>query len=108
MRANKGLLHNYRRLKNFIINEGNNLLYYIQETTSPEVCLPLLLLVIFYKAHSHDLSGHPGRENTHAAITENYHFSNINRWTAILTQDCLTCQTSKTMPNLLMPPQEPF
>ena len=62
----------------------------------------------FYKAHSHDLSGHPGREKTHATITENYYFPNINTWIAILTQDCLSCQTSKSMPNLLMAPQQPF
>ena len=84
-------------------------MYYIQETTSPKICLTLsLLLVIFYKAHSHDLSGHPGREKTHATITENYYFPNIITWIAILTQDCLNCHTSKSMPNLLIAPQQPF
>ena len=76
---------------------------------SPKICLPLsLLLVIFHEAHSHDLSGHPGREKTHAAITEDYFFLNINTWIAVLTQDCLNCQTSKSMPNLLMAPELPF
>ena len=89
--------------------ESNNLLYYIQETTSPKMCLTLsLLLVIFYKVHSHDLSGHPGCEKTHAAIMENYYFPNINILIAILTQDRLNCQTSKSMPNLLMAPQQPY
>ena len=84
-------------------------MYYIQDTTTPKICLPLsLLLAIFYKAHSHDLSGHPGREKTQATITENYFFPNINKWIAKLTQDCLSCQTSKSMPNLLMAPQQPF
>ena len=60
IRATKGLLHYYRRFQSLSINESNNLLYYIQETTSLKICLSLsLLLVIFYKAHSHDLSGHP-------------------------------------------------
>ena len=108
-RANKRLLHYYGRFQNLSINEDNNHLYYIQETKSPKVFLPLsLLLVIFNKAHSHDLSGHPGREKTHAEITENYYFPNIHTWIAILTQDCLNCQTSKSMPNLLMAPQQPF
>ena len=78
IRANKGLHHYYRCFQNLSIVESNHLLYYIQETTSPKICLPLslslslsLLLVIFYKAHSQDLSGHPGCEETHAAITEN-------------------------------------
>ena len=40
-------------------------MYYIQETKSPKICLPLsFLLVIFHNAHTHDLSGHPGREKT--------------------------------------------
>ena len=43
-----------------------------------------------------------------ATITENYYFANINTWLAILTQDCLSCQTSKSMPNLLMTPQQSF
>ena len=63
---------------------------------------------MFNKAHSHDLSGHPGREKTHAAITENYYFPNINTWMAILIQYCLNCQTSRSMPNLIMAPQQPF
>ena len=76
---------------------------------SLKICLPLTLLpVIFYKAQPHILSGHPGREQTHAAITHNYYFSNIITWIAILTQDCLKCQSSKSMPNLLMAPQQPF
>ena len=65
IRANKRLLHYYRRFQNLSINEDNDLLYYIQETTSPKICLPFsLLLVNFYKAHYHDLSGHPGCEKT--------------------------------------------
>ena len=69
IRANKGLLHYYRRLNNLSINESNNLLYYIQETMSSKICLPLsLLLIIFHKAQSHNL-GRPRREKTHAAIT---------------------------------------
>ena len=44
----------------------------------------------------------------HTAITENYFFPNINKWIAIFTQDCLNCQTSKSMPNLIMAPQQPF
>ena len=109
IRANIVLLHSYSCFQNLSINESNNLLYYIQETTSPKICLPLSLhLVISYKAHSHDLSGHTGREKTHAAVTENYYLPNINTWIAILTQDCLNCETSKSMPNLLMAPQQPF
>ena len=37
-------------------------MYYIQETTSPKICRPRSLLLDFYRAHSHDLSGHPGRK----------------------------------------------
>ena len=108
IRANKGLIHYYRRFQNLSINEDNKLLYYIQETTSPKICLPLsLLLVIFYIAHFHDLSGYPGREKTrdnHRKLL----FSNIITCIAILTQDCLSCQTSKSIPNLLMAPLQPF
>ena len=32
----------------------------------------------------------------------------MNTWIAILTQDCLSCQTSKSMANLLTAPQQPF
>ena len=47
-------------------------------TQSPKLCLPFsLLLTVFYIAHSRDLSGHPGRENTYAAIPENYYFPNM-------------------------------
>ena len=109
IRTNNVLSHYYRSFQNLSINEDNNLLFNIHETTSPKICIPLsLLLVIFYKAHSHNLSGYPGREKTHATITENYYFQNINTWIAILTQDCLSWQTSKSMPNLLMAPQQPF
>ena len=109
IRANKGLLHYYRRFQHLSINETNHLLYHIQETNPPKICLPIsLLLVIFHVAYSHDLSGHPGPEKTHATITENYFFPNIQTWMAILTQDCLNCQTIKSMPNLLMVRQQPF
>ena len=84
-------------------------MYYIQETTSPKSCHPFsLVLVISHQAHSHDLSGQPGREKTHATITDNYFFSNIKTLIAILTQDFLNCQTSKFIPNPLMAPQQPF
>ena len=107
--ANKGLLHYYRCFPDFSINETNHLLYYIKETPSPKICLPYsLLLVKFQVAHSHDLSGHPCRKKTHATITENYIFPNNQTWIAILTQDCLNCQASKSMPNLPMAPQKPF
>ena len=73
IRANKGLLHYYSRFQNLSNNENKNLLYFIQETTSPKICLPLsLLLVIFYNAHTHNLSGYPGRDKTRATITENF------------------------------------
>ena len=49
IRANKGLLHYYRRFQNLSIKESNNLLYYIQETTSQNNLSLSLLLVIFYK-----------------------------------------------------------
>ena len=53
IRANKGLLHYCRRFQNLSVNESNNLLYYIQKTKSPKICLLLsLLLVIFYNAHT--------------------------------------------------------
>ena len=84
-------------------------MYYIPETTSPKICLPIfLLLVIFHVAHSHELSSHPGREKTHATITENYCFPNIHTWIAILTQGCSNSQTNKSRPNLLTAPQQPF
>ena len=67
-----------------------------------------LLLTIIYIAHSHDLSGHPGREKTYALITDNYYFHKIKTWIAILTQNCLISQTSKSMPSLLMALQQPF
>ena len=41
-------------------------------------------------------------------ITENCYFPNIKLWIAILTQDCLNRQTSKSMQNLLVAPQQPF
>ena len=53
-------------------------------------------------------SGHRGRGKSHPTTTENYSFPNIQTWIAILTQDCLNCQTSKSMPNLLMALQQPF
>ena len=90
--ANKGLLHYYRRLQNLIINETNHLLYYIQETTSQKIFLPLsLLLVMVHVKHFHDLLGHIGREKTHATIKENYYFPNNYTWIAIITQGCLNC-----------------
>ena len=101
------LLHFYRRFQNLSINEINHLLYFKQETTPPIICVPIsLLLVIFHVAHSHDLSGHPGRYKTQATITENYYFANTQTWIEILTQNCLNCQTSKSMPNLLVAPQQ--
>ena len=109
IRANKGLLHYYRRFSQLSIIETNNLLYYIRETQSPKIGLPLsLLLTTFHNAHSHNLSGHPGREKTHATIIKTNYFPIIKTWIAILTEDCLNCQTSKSMPNLLMAPQQPF
>ena len=39
---------------------------------------------------------------------DHYYFPNINTWIAILTQDCMNCQTSKTMSNVLMAQQQPF
>ena len=78
---------------------------YVQETKPPKNCLPLsLLLIVFHAAQSHNLSGHRGRGKTHATITENYYFSNINTWITILTQDCLNCQTGISMHNHLMAP----
>ena len=47
-------------------------------------------------------------KKTHAKITGNYYFPNIITLIAILTQDCLKCQTTKSMPNLLMVPQQQF
>ena len=109
IRANKGLLHYYRRFSHLSFNETNNLLYYVREIQSSKICLPLsLLLTIFHNAHSHNLSSHTGREKSYATITETYYLSNIKTWIAILTQDCLNCQTSKSMPNLSMAPQHPF
>ena len=109
IRANKGLLHYYRRFIHLYINETDHLLYYIQETDPPKVCLPLsLLLNVFYNAHTHKFLGHRGREKTHATFTTHYYFPNIHTWTAIRTQDCLSCQTRKSMPNLLMAPQQTF
>ena len=32
----------------------------------------------------------------------------MNKWIAIFLQDCLNCQTRKSMPKLLMTPQQPF
>ena len=65
----------YRCFQNLGINETNHLLYYIPETKSPKSLLPLsIFLVKFLVAHTHDLSGHPGREKTHAAIKERYYF----------------------------------
>ena len=56
IRANKGFLYYYRPSTHLSINETNNLLYYIRETQSPKLCLPLsLLLTTFHKPHSHDL-----------------------------------------------------
>ena len=70
IRANKGLLHYYRRYIQLYINETNHILFFIQETKSPKICLPLsLLLNIFRNARTHEFSGHPGREKTHATIT---------------------------------------
>ena len=41
-------------------------------------------------------------------ITENYYFPNIKTWIAILNQNCINCQTSEFMSNLIMAPQQPF
>ena len=40
-RVNKGLLHYYRHLKDLSKNETNQLLYYIQETQPPKICLAI-------------------------------------------------------------------
>ena len=55
IRANKVLLHYYRSFQNLSINEDNNLLFIIHESTSPKICKSLSLLLIFFKAHSHNL-----------------------------------------------------
>ena len=79
----------------------------MQETQVPKICLPFSrLFAVFNTAHSHDLSDLPCREKTYATITENFSFP--EKWIAILTQDCLNWQTSESMPNLLMAPQQPF
>ena len=43
IRANKGLLHYYRRLQDLSINESNYLMYCIQETNPPKICQPISL-----------------------------------------------------------------
>ena len=109
IRANKRLLIYYGRFQDLSINEVNHLLYYKQETQLPKIFPPLSLLSrVFHLAHLRDLLVHPGREKTYATITENNYFPNIKTWIAILTQDCLNYQTSKSMPNLLMAPEQPF
>ena len=104
-----GPLHIYIRFQDLNANETTQLLYYIHETQTPKLCLPFcLLLTVFHIARSHDLSGHPGRENTYATLTQTYYFLNIKTWIAILTKDSLNCQKSKSMPNLLIASQQPF
>ena len=52
---------------------------------------------------------HTQRSRKITLIYFNYfNFPNINTWIAILTQDFLNCQTSKSMPNVLMAPQKPL
>ena len=62
----------------------------------------------FPKAHSNDLSGHPGREKDIRDNRGKLLFPKHNTWIAILRQDCSSCQTSKSMPNLLMATQQPI
>ena len=86
------------------------LIFYISYKQQPHqksVYQPLFITLL-YMTHSHHISGHPGRGKTYATITETYYFPNIKTWIAILTQDCLNYQTSKSMPNLLMALQQPF
>ena len=87
----------------FLFHASNHLTKNLSTTLSLS-----LLLTVFYMAHSHDLSGHPGREKSCATITETYYFPKIKTWIAILLQDCLDCKTSKSMPNLFMAPQQSF
>ena len=104
--ANRKLLHCYRRFQDIGISESNQLVYYVQETKAPKLfCHFPLLLVIFYKARTHALSSYPRCGKNHATITQEFHYANFKAWIAILTLDC---QTSKTTPNLLLSPQQPF
>ena len=41
IRANKGLLYNYRRFQDLSKSESNQLLWFNQETEQSEICLPL-------------------------------------------------------------------
>ena len=58
----KGLLHYDRRFHVLSIKDTNQLLYHIQETPLPKICLQFFLfLTIFHTAHSLNIFGHPGR-----------------------------------------------
>ena len=88
-------------------NQPTFILY--SRNTTAKICLSLsLLLTIIHIAHSQDLSGHPGRGKTYDTVTEKYKVPEEKTWIAIVTQDYFNCQTSKSMPNLLMTAQEPF
>ena len=106
--AKKGLLHYH--LRNLSAIESNKLLYYIQKTKSLKVCPPIsLFLATFNKAHTNNLLGFPCFDKVYAATKiVNYYFSEINIRTRVLMHDCLNCQTSIFMPNLLLAPQQPF
>ena len=103
--AIRKLLHCYRRFQDIGISESNSFTMYKKQKLQNFFCHFPLLLVIFYKARTHALSVYPRCGKNHATITQEFQYANLKAWMAILTLDC---QTSKTTPNLLLSPQQPF
>ena len=102
--GNKGLNHYYDRLEYLSIHPDSELLYftyYKENTYNPNpitlICLPIkLLLLVFYQAHHHNLSGHYGLDRTYNNFASHYYFPSLRKWLRLLIYDCIPCQTQKS------------
>ena len=102
--GNKGLNHYYERFEYLSIDSNTDLLYftyYRENTYNPNpitlICLPIkLLLLAFYQAHHHNLSGHYGLDRTYNNFSSQYYFPSLRKWLRLLIYDCIPCQTQKS------------
>ena len=62
-----------------------------------KICVPLsLFLPLFFLAHTHSHSGHPGIFKTFENIRQYFFWPGRYKWIVYLIEDCIECQTNKT------------
>ena len=101
----KALLSYYNKFEQFFIEPDTNLLCYrepIQDTCRPEmkICVPLSpSLTLYFLAHTHSHSGHPGIFKTFERIRQNFFGqddTSLARTIVYLIENSIECQTNKT------------